>query len=56
MKYEAIELRANRYAVRPFGKTFPVRYVKATSSAEAIAKAYPQITDKTLATDLLAVL
>jgi hypothetical protein len=56
MKYEAIELRVNRWAVRSFGKTFPVRYVRATSSAEAIAKAYPQPTDQTLATDLLAVL
>ena len=42
MKYEAIELRANRYAVRIMGQALSVRYVKASSKAEAIKAAYPQ--------------
>jgi hypothetical protein len=56
MKYEAIELRVNRWAVREVGRTFPVRHVKAASKAQAIKAAYPQADKQTLASSLLAVL
>lgn len=53
MKYEAIKLRAHRYMVRPIGQlNGTVRFVKASSEAEAIAKVAPSQTQS----DLSAVL
>lgn len=56
MKYEAIKLRPHRYAVVLVGQTLPVRYVKASSEAEAIRAAFPQSVVPSMASSLLAVL